>query len=62
MQTLDPGPIDVDMAARTGAGAAASRPEVDAPITDNLHDAPAADRRQSVLAAMLINHQNENFI
>ena len=62
MQTLDPGLINVDMAARAGAGAAASRPQVDAPITDNLHDAPATDRRQSVLAAVVINHQNENFI
>jgi len=50
------------MAARAGAGAAARRPQVDAPVTDNFHDAPATDRRQSVLAAVVINHQDENFI
>jgi hypothetical protein len=58
----DPGLIDIDMAARAGAGAAACRPQVDAPITDNLHDTPAIDRRQRVLAAVMINHPNENFI
>ena len=62
MQTLDPGLIDVDMAAGASAGATASRPQVDAPIADNLHDAPAIDRRQGVLAAVMINHPNENFI
>jgi hypothetical protein len=62
MQLIDPGLIDVDMATSASAGAAASRPQLDAPITDDLHDAPAIERRQSVFAAVMIDHQNENFI
>jgi len=62
MQTLDPGLIHVDMAARAGAGAAASRPQVNAPIANNLHDAPAIDRRQSMLAAVMIDDEKENLV
>ena len=50
------------MAAGASAGATASGLQIDAPITYNLHHAPAIDSRQSVLAAVMINHPNENFI
>jgi len=62
MQTLDPRLIHIDMAARTGAGAAASRPQLNAPITNNLHDAPAIERRQSALLAVMVDDKKENSI
>jgi len=62
MEALDPRLIHVDMAARAGARAAAVGPEVNAPITDNLHDSPAFDGRKSVLAPVVIDHEKENII
>jgi hypothetical protein len=62
MEALDPRLIHVDMAARAGTCAATVRPEVNAPIANNLHDSPAIDGRKSMLATAVIDHQKENII
>jgi len=62
MEALDPGLIHVDMAARAGTRAAAVRPEVNAPIANNLHDSPAIGGRKSMLATAVIDHEKENII
>jgi hypothetical protein len=62
MQALNPELIHIDMTAGARAGAAAARLQANPPIAYNLHDAPAVDRRQCVLAAMVVDHEKENSV
>jgi hypothetical protein len=50
------------VAARAGAGAAAGRSKVNTPIANNLHDTPALDCWQSVLATSVIDDEKENLV
>ena len=62
MQALDPGLVDIDVAGRARAGAAAYRLELDAPVADHLHDAPAFERRQRMLAAVMIDDEKNDLV
>ena len=54
--------FDIDVTAGARAGAAAGRLETDSPVADHLHDTPAVERRQCMLATIMVDHANENFI